>query len=124
GGLTATDTMAVTILSPQGAMANAGADRTLADSDGLPGEDVQLDASQSNAGSDTIVTYEWFLMGEEGEQLLDTSSQPTATVRLPDGVTTVYLRITTASQQQYEDAVVITVLDSAGGTGTPLANAG
>lgn len=124
GGLSATDTMAVTISPPLNATANAGVDRTVQDSDGLPGEDVLLDGSQSSAGSQTIVTYQWFLMGEGGEEVLDTSSQPTTTVRLPDGVTTVYLRIITTNQQQYQDAVVITVLDVNGGAGAPVANAG
>src|SRR5215831_17132075 len=45
--------------SPLPPVANAGSNRTVVDTDGLPGETVVLDGSQSNDPDGQIVSYVW-----------------------------------------------------------------
>jgi hypothetical protein len=83
--------------------ANAGADRTVADTDALPGENVILDASASTDSDGTIVSYQWF----RGGQVLTTGV--TATVRLDDGESFLRLVVTDDAGNSASDAVLITV---------------
>jgi outer membrane autotransporter protein len=102
---------------------NAGADRTVADADGQPGENVVLDGSGStDADPGTVLTYQWFVDGEFS--LGPPSTSPTLTANLPAGVSSVTLVVTddsgdTNSNSSF-DAVDITVA----GPVNPLVDAG
>jgi outer membrane autotransporter protein len=67
----------------------AGGNRTIADSDRTPGENVRLDGSASSDPDGTIVAYQWF----NAAQVL-IASGPTVDVRLPDGVSQIRLVVT------------------------------
>jgi outer membrane autotransporter protein len=90
----ANDQVLITVNAAAAPTANAGADRTIADSDGQPGESVTLDGSASSDPDGTIVSYEWFrvLGGEFPNEPLGTGA--TITVTLPDGRNTILLRTT------------------------------
>lgn len=105
GGV-ATDSFTVTVASAApavGPIANAGADRTIADTDSLPGESVTLDGSASSDADGEIVSYEWILNG----QTLATGATPT--VRLDDGESFITLIVTDDTGATSSDAVLITV---------------
>ncbi|HWK73122.1 MAG TPA: autotransporter domain-containing protein [Povalibacter sp.] len=70
-------------------IADAGADRTVVDTDAQPGEDVALDGSASQPVRGTISSYVW--TNSQGTQI---ATGPTPTVRLPDGVNPITLTIT------------------------------
>ena len=96
----------ITVAAPNPSVApfaNAGADRTVADTDALPGEPVTLDASASTDSDGAIVSYQWF----RGGQLLTTGV--TATVRLDDGESFLTLVVTDDAGNSASDAVLITV---------------
>ncbi|HEY5806629.1 MAG TPA: REJ domain-containing protein, partial [Povalibacter sp.] len=58
---TASDSITVTVLAAnQLPTANGGGDRSVADTDTQPGENVTLDGSQSTDPDGTISTYQWF----------------------------------------------------------------
>lgn len=105
-GGTATDSVTVTVAAANAGAAptaNAGADRTVADSDTAPGESVALDASASTDADGAIVTYQWFLGGDP----LATGVNPT--VALPDGESFITLVVTDDDGNTASDGVVITV---------------
>ncbi|HEY4368005.1 MAG TPA: autotransporter domain-containing protein [Steroidobacteraceae bacterium] len=118
GGV-ATDTVNITVAAANPAVApraSAGADRTVADSDKLAGENVVLDGTASTDADGTIVSYQWLL----GGQVLATSA--TATVRLPDGESFLTLVVTDNSGNTASDGLLITVSSAAGLP--PVADAG
>ena len=96
-------------------IARAGNDRTIVDTDGRPGENVTLDASQSSDPEGDVLTYQWFAGGR-----LPIATGVTANVNLPDGVNTITLEVTDESGQVSSDDIVITVSPTA----IPVANAG
>jgi outer membrane autotransporter protein len=101
-----TATVTITVAAPNPSVApfaNAGGDRTVADTDALPGENVTLDASASTDSDGAIVSYQWF----RGGQVLTTGV--TATVRLDDGETFITLVVTDDAGNSASDAVLITV---------------
>lgn len=105
GGI-GTATLTVTVATPNPSvapLANAGIDRTIADTDAVPGEDVTLDASASTDPDGTIINYQWFSNG----QVLATGV--TATVRLADGEAFLTLVVTDDDGNSASDAVLITV---------------
>lgn len=105
-GGTATDSITVTVAAANAGSsptANAGPDRTIADSDTAPGESVVLDASASSDIDGEIVTYQWFLASD----LLATGVNPT--VALPDGENFVTLIVTDDEGNTASDGVLITV---------------
>jgi outer membrane lipase/esterase len=103
-------------------IANAGLDRTLPDANFTSGETVVLDASGSTDSDGTIILYEW--TNVTTDQLIGTSTTPTLTTTLPDGVNVIGLTVTDNSgdsqTQSAFDQVTITVQAPA----TPTANAG
>jgi outer membrane autotransporter protein len=105
GGV-ATDTVTITVGVPvpsAGPLANAGADRSIADTDGLPGELVALDASASSAGEGALISYEWFI----GDELLANGVAPS--VRLDDGESFITLLVTDDLGNSSSDAVLISI---------------
>lgn len=108
-----------------GPIANAGPDRTIADTDGLPGETVTLDGTASLPsvpGQTEITSYVW--TNAQGVRI---GVGPTPTVRLPDGVNQIRLVVSEiydygegAETYTSSDTVTITVLP----TSAPTANAG
>lgn len=104
----------ITIEAADAPTANAGGDRTIADTDGVAGEDVALDASASDAGEGA--TYEWF---NAQEQLIATGI--TANVRLPDGENLITLVVTSADG--VASSATVTILVTAPPQ-APIANAG
>jgi uncharacterized protein YhjY with autotransporter beta-barrel domain len=108
GTITAADTVQVTVTAPGAPVANAGADRSVADSDQKPGESVTLDGSASTTPRGTISAYNWYLeTGSESRDLL--GSGVTLTAQLPDGSNNVTLEVTNTGQLTSSDSVVITV---------------
>lgn len=106
--------------------ANAGPDQTVADTDALPGESVQLDGSASTPtfpDQTVIRSYVW--TNAQGVQI---ATGPTPTVRLPDGVNQITLMTieddgsssSSSSTLTSTDLVTITVQQ----TSAPIANAG
>lgn len=118
GGV-ATDAATITVAAPNptvAPIANAGADRTVADSDTQPGENIVLDASASTDADGTIVNYQWLLGGQA------VATGVTATIRLPDGESFMTLVVTDDSGNTASDGLLITV--GAVPQLTPVANAG
>jgi outer membrane autotransporter protein len=118
-GNTATDTVTITVGAANPATApraNAGVDRTIADTDKLAGENVQLDGSASTDSDGTIAAYQWSV----NNQVVATGVNPTA--RLPDGESFVSLLVTDNQGNTSSDSVVITVTSAAGAL--PIANPG
>lgn len=104
-------------------IANAGADRTIADMDGEAGESVTLDASATtDPDPDNTLTYTWF----DGARvpIAGPTTTPTAVVNLAAGTHTITLEVTDDSGDSQsgfgEDEVQITVNAPA----IPTANAG
>ncbi|MGH8174991.1 MAG: autotransporter domain-containing protein [Steroidobacter sp.] len=107
GGV-ATDAVTITVGASNPAIvpvANAGADRIVADTDAAPGESVILDASASTDPDGVIVAYEWSL----GGQLIATGA--TAAVQLADGESFITLAITDDGGNTASDGVLLTVLE-------------
>jgi uncharacterized protein YhjY with autotransporter beta-barrel domain len=98
----------ITLTEPLGPTANAGADRTVHDTDRKPGESITLDASASTTASGTITSYQWSLLAQEGAQPLGSGVKLTAT--LPNGVNTVQLVVTNSNEMSATDTVQITVM--------------
>lgn len=100
----------ITVGNAAGPAANAGADRSVADTDREDGEDVTLDGSLSTDADGQIVTYRWSRITDgETETELGTSSSPTLQTRLPNGENLIQLLITDNSGLQASDTVTITV---------------
>ncbi len=91
-----------TVLSQPPAVQITGGSRTVADSDGVPGESVTLTANATDPDG-TISSYEWFL----GEELVGNESS--VTLQLADGASPVAVRVTDNTGQEAWDEVVITV---------------
>ncbi len=102
----ATDSVTVTVATAApavGPIANAGADRTIADSDSLPGETVTLDASASTDADGEITSFQWLLNGEA------LASGVAPSVRLEDGESFITLLVTDDAGNTSSDAILITV---------------
>jgi uncharacterized protein YhjY with autotransporter beta-barrel domain len=100
----------ITVGNATGPAANAGADRSVADTDREDGEDVTLDASLSTDADGQIATYRWSRITDgETETELGTSSSPTLQTRLPNGENLIRLLVTDNSGLQASDTVTITV---------------
>ena len=112
-GNAASDGVQITVRGGARPTANAGANRTIADTDGLPGEDISLTGTGTDSDS-TISEYAWLV----GDTML--GSGATLQTRLPDGVSTVTLRVTDNAGATGTDTVQITV----GAVVMPVANAG
>jgi outer membrane autotransporter protein len=110
-GNTGTDNAVVTVAAPTAnavPTANAGADRNIPDSDGLPGERVTLDGSASTDTDGTITTFEWHrVTGSESSELLGTGR--TLAVTLPDGTNDIFLIVTDNGGNTAVDGVLITI---------------
>lgn len=103
-GAIGTDDVVVTVQAPNVApTADAGADQTIADSNGVPGEPVTLDGTGSDDPDGYIVSWDW------SEGTTDLGSGETLGVSLSDGVHTITLTVTDDLGAIAEDDVVITV---------------
>ena len=104
-GNTASDALLVTVIAPAESLpsADAGADRTIADSDGEMGEDVALDGSASSDANGPIVAFQWIRNG------LQIAAGSTPTVRLPDGLNVLTLVVTDGDGNTASDVVQITI---------------
>jgi extracellular elastinolytic metalloproteinase len=103
--------------SNQSPTANAGTDQTVADSDGQPGETVDLNGSASSDSDGSIASYAWTWTG-------GSASGATPSVTLPDGVTVVTLTVTDDAGATGTDTVTVTVEAPATPNNPPTANAG
>ncbi|MBL8271197.1 PKD domain-containing protein, partial [Steroidobacter sp.] len=111
-GETGNSEVTVTVGNAAGPTANAGGDRTVADTDNEAGEDVILDGSLSTDADGAIATYRWTrIVDGETQELLGTSGSPTLQVRLPDGENFIQLVVTDNAGLQSSDSVIITVAD-------------
>ena len=107
GSLVTTDSVQITVASPNNApVANAGADRSIADTDERPGERVTLDASASSDADGTITSYTWM----QGDTTLGTGRVLT-NVALPDGQNAITLVVTDNSNNTSSDTVLISVAE-------------
>ncbi|MFC4310370.1 autotransporter domain-containing protein [Steroidobacter flavus] len=112
GGEPTLSSVTITVGNATGPTANAGADRSIADTDHEVGENVTLDASLSTDTDGTIATYRWSRITDgETEELLGTTSAPTLQVRLPDGENLIQLLVIDNAGLQSTDTVTITVAD-------------
>ncbi|MGH8177219.1 MAG: autotransporter domain-containing protein [Steroidobacter sp.] len=103
-------------------VANAGPDRTVPDTDGLPGESVILDgAASTDADAGTVLSYQWFL---NDSALAPSSSSPALTVNLPAGVHDVSLIVTDDSEDPQTDTNSDSVQITVSGAQGPTADAG
>ncbi len=114
--LTATDTVRITVTAPQprAPTVNAGADRTIADTNNAPNENVTLTAA-ANDPDGTIQSYSWRL----GNAVLGTTA--TIQTTLPDGANDVTVTVTDNSGLTASDTVRITVAPA---PRAPTVNAG
>lgn len=109
GGESSSAEAVITVGTATGPTANAGADRTIADTDFQDGEDVTLDASLSTDPDGIIATYHWSRIDGETEVELGSSSAPTLQVRLPDGEHLIRLLVIDNAGLQSTDTVTITI---------------
>jgi outer membrane autotransporter protein len=98
----AIDDLTITVAAPNIPTVNAGLDRSIADTDRNPGENVTLSGSAIDLDG-TIVGFQWL----SGTTSLGTGA--TITVRLPNGVNTITLRVTDNAGNIGIDTVQITV---------------
>ena len=109
----------------QAPVANAGpVARTVADTDGKPGENVTLDGSASTDADGSITNYQWTL--PDSEQTLGNGPSPTLVAALPDGVNRVQLTVTDDSGDS-ETGISTTEVNITVGVAVPTtltANAG
>jgi len=118
----AQDEVIITVESATLPVANAGIDRTIADTDQQPGEAVTLDGSASRDPDGTITQYEWTRrIDAESSELLGTG--PRLNVTLPDGANDITLTVTDNDDNTSIDGVRITV-GAPGSAVGPTANAG
>lgn len=122
-GITASDTVLITVSAPPELTANAGADRVVNDTDDAAGENVVLDGSASIYAEGRSVTYSWSRIDGESSEDLGSSDSPTLQTRLPDGENVIRLVISDSSESIDDDTVLITVRPPAS-AGVPTANAG
>ncbi len=108
GGAVATDDVMITVAASAGPVANAGPNRSVADSDGEPGESVTLDGTQSSDPDGAIVAYQWFRQnGADVDESL--GSGAILSVVLPDGANTIRLQVADNVGNTASTVVVITV---------------
>jgi outer membrane autotransporter protein len=122
-GNAASDTVLITVNAPTSSSqptANAGADRTVTDTDSAPGESVVLDGTASTDPNGSIASYTWSRVNGESTEVL--GSGPTLTVPLPDGENVIRLTVTDIEGNTATDTVIITV--NAPVASAPTANAG
>ena len=122
-GESSEDTFQVTVLPPGSNTAptvNAGPDRTVADTNGVAGEDVELNASGSDSDG-TIVSYEW--SRDIGEGYVPLGSGQSLLAQLPDGPNYIQVVATDNLGATASDTVLITVTAPATSS-PPIANAG
>ncbi len=98
----------------QAPVADAGADRTIVDSDGAAGEDVTLNGAGNDPEGEAL-TFQWFAGNR-----VPLATGPSPVVNLADGVTTITLEVSDQGGAIGTDTVVITVNASV----APTANAG
>ncbi|MDB6090428.1 MAG: autotransporter outer rane beta-barrel protein [Gammaproteobacteria bacterium] len=107
GNFSNTQTLSITVSAPSVAVI-AGGNRTVADTDNLPGETVLVDGTQSTFGdcgaNCTTTTYHWTINGQPSNVIT-----ATATFRLNDGPNTVSLVDDDGIQVSASTSVVITV---------------
>ena len=82
--------------------ANAGVDQRVGDTDGIAGENVTLNASNSVAGG-SISSYQWLANG----QVIGQGATPS--VRLPDGESLITLTIADSTGNTASDSVLVSV---------------
>jgi outer membrane autotransporter protein len=99
--------------------ANAGADQSLADTDGQAGENVVLNGAAASDPDGTITSYFW--IDPAGAQI---ATGATPTVRLPDGISQITLIVTDDSGDKATNTARDTVAITIAGTQTPTADAG
>lgn len=105
-------------------VANAGPDRTVADTDAQPGENVVLDASGStDADPGTVLTYQWFDLNND-ISFGPPSTSPLLTVALSPGVHDISLSIEDDSGDGQTSSSSDTVQITVGAPEGPTANAG
>jgi uncharacterized protein YhjY with autotransporter beta-barrel domain len=119
-GYTGYDDVQITVIAPRELIADAGDDRSVADTDNAAGELVTLDGSESRSSAGGI-SYQWYRFDGESWQELGSGVQ--LPVRLPDGENTIRLVVSDNSESSAEDTVTITVAAPAS-SGLPTANAG
>lgn len=119
-GETTVTQVTITVGNATGPAANAGADRSIGDTDREDGEDVTLDGSLSTDADGQIASYRWSRIADDVETELGTSSSPTLQARLPNGENLIQLIVTDNAGLQASDTVTITV--AAGPVITTLAD--
>jgi outer membrane autotransporter protein len=87
-----------------GPVANAGSNRSILDTDSLLGELVTLDASASIDVNGSIVSYQWL---DAQQNLLGTGVR--LTLRLPDGVNNLILKVTDTAQLSNSIGLIVNV---------------
>ena len=102
---TSQDTVAITVVPTRAPVANAGASRSVPDSDKFAGERVRLDGSASSDPDGTLVSYEWF----DGQQSSLGVGAVLASVFLPDGANQVTLVVRDNVGNTASAVVTITV---------------
>lgn len=103
-------------------IANAGPNRTVADTDGAPGESVVLDGSaSSDPDVGTVLSYQWLLAGSP---IAPASANPTLTTNLPDGVHDIQLVVMDDSGDSATDRATASVTITVNALMLPTANAG
>lgn len=108
GGRGSFDTVIVTVQPPaRPPTANAGADRTVDDTDNVEGENVLLDGRASTDPDNDIVRYEWYRFNGETAQALGSG----ATLQAPlfDGENIIELVVTDSAGNDDSTSVTITV---------------
>ncbi len=121
GGLTANDTVRVTVnaAANQAPVANAGADRTIT----LPTNSASLNGSGSSDADGTIASYLWQQISGPSTSTLSSTTAASITVsNLVQGVYSYRLRVTDNGGLTANDTVRVTV--NAAANQAPVANAG
>jgi len=116
-GASASDSVTINIAAPSGGQltANAGADQRVGDTDGIAGENVTLNASNSVAAG-SISSYQWLANG----QVIGQGASPS--VRLPNGDSLITLTIADSTGNTASDSVLVSV--AAPNSSLLVANAG
>ena len=106
GDETSADADVTVLPPPQGVVADPGTYDPMGDTDGFPGEVVQLDASRSRVPDGVAATFEWFRdpVGESNGVSLGTG--PKIAPRLKDGTTIVRLVVTANGQRSTADVTL------------------
>ncbi len=118
GGLTASDSVSVTVSATTNQLptANAGPDRTVTDTDDNGSQQVTLDGSGSSDSDGSIAGYVW----RKGTTQIATGARPSVTLSV--GTHTITLEVTDDRGGKDLDTVVITVVppQSAGSWTPPI----